>query len=160
MPTEESSAVKRLKKRIESNREERAAYQRMYDKLQERTREIVDAAQKLRYPFWCEECKADFMAIAYKVIRKRPGKLPIAWYVAFCPARHKCIRRITEKPNDPYFIKSFIVRRDRARHRDDLLTPADNRFWLLYGHKHHAPLFGQSEDKDKKPPHTYGQQQN
>lgn len=128
--------VEKLKKRIENNREERAAYQRMYDQLHLYTRQIVDAPQRTRYPFWCDECQADFFAIGYKVVRKRPGILPIAWYVGYCPKRHKCIRRITDRTNDPYFVRSFAVRRDRVRYKDDLLTPDDPRFWLLYGHKH------------------------
>lgn len=126
----------KLKKRIENNREERAAYQRMYDVLQERIREITDAKQVLRMSFWCFDCKADVNGRGYKIIRKQRGKLPVAWWVGFCPVRHKLIRRITEKQNDPYYTHSFIVRRDRGRYSDDLLTPNDNRFWLLYGHKH------------------------
>lgn len=136
-----ATSVEKLKKRIEGNREERAAYQRMYDRLQENIRMIVEAPQKLRYPFWCDECKSDFMGIGYKVMRKLRARLPIGWWVAYCPARHKCIRRITDRSNDPYFVKSFIVKRDRARYRDDLLTPDDHRFWLLYGHKHGSDLY-------------------
>lgn len=132
----EDARVTRLKKRIDGNREERAAYNKMYDRLQENIRIIAEAPDKVRYPFWCNECQADFMAIGTKIARKFKGKLPIAWWVAFCPARHKCIRRITDRTNDPYFARSFIVKHDRARHSDDLLTPEDTRFWLLYGHKH------------------------
>lgn len=129
-------AIERLKKRILSNREERAAYQRVYDLMQDRVREIVTAKHKWPEQFWCNTCKADFTARGHKVVRKLPRSLPIAWHVAYCPARHKCIKRITEKPNDPYYLLSYAIRRDRARYRDEMLTPDDPRFWMLYGHKH------------------------
>lgn len=153
---DENPAVTRLKKRIEGNREERARYQAIYDQLQDRTREIVDAKDKMINTFWCDTCKADFTGRAYKVVRKMPKKMPIAWYVGFCPARHKCIKRITEKPNDPYYMRSYIVKRDRARHADDLLTPNDPRFWLLYGHKHGFEQY-RSLGSNNKPPHTWPQ---
>lgn len=149
-------ALARLKKRIEGNREERARYQRRYDQLQERVREIADARQLIRMSFWCESCEADFNAKAYKVVRLHRGKLPIAWWVGFCPARHKCIRRITDKVNDKYYLRSFIVKRDRARYADDLLTPEHHRFWLLYGHLHGFDSFrNTSGDEQNKPKHTF-----
>lgn len=153
---ENNPEVERLKKRIEGNREERARYQAIYDKLQERTREIVDARELMINTFWCDACQADFTGRAYKVVRKLPKKMPIAWYVGHCPARHKCIKRITEKPNDPYYLRSYIVRRDRAKHADDLLTPDSHRFWLLYGHKHGLDHFKQIDNLDK-PEHTWTQ---
>lgn len=151
---ETEPALERLKKRIDGNREERARYQRMYDRLQDRTREITDAKQILRMSFWCEVCEADFNAKAYKIIRMHRGKLPIAWWVGFCPARHKCIRRVTDKVNDKYYLHSYIVKRDRARFSDDLLTPENHRFWLLYGHLHGMDAYKQI-DTDGKPEHTY-----
>lgn len=154
MAKDENPAVARLKKRIEGNREERQRYQAIYDKLQERTREIVDAREKMINTFWCDTCQADFTGRADKIVRKVPKKMPIAWYVGFCPVRHKCIKRITEKPNDPYYLRSYIVKRDRARHRDDLLTPNDPRFWLLFGHKHGSGAF-KTIDNSNKPPHTW-----
>lgn len=149
MPTDDP-AIQRLKKRIEGNREERAAYQKMYDQLQDRTREIVDAKDKWPNSFWCDICKADFNARAHKVVRKLPRRMPFAWWVGYCPKKHKCIKRITERPNDPYYLKSFVVRRDRARYKDELLTPNDHRFWLLYGHKHGMDNF-KSIDKPMTP---------
>lgn len=129
----------------------------MYAKLEERTREIVDAKQVLRMSFWCEDCSADFNARATKIVRKHPGKLPIAWWVAFCPVRHKCIRRITDKINDKYYLQSLVVRRDRAKFADDLLTPDHHRFWLLYGHLHGFDHYKNLSNytADTKPAHTY-----
>lgn len=144
--------IEKLKKRIDSNKEERDAYRKMYDRLQENVRMIADAPDKTRYPFWCNECASDFMGIGTKVVRKLKGRLPIAWYVTFCPQHHKCIRRITDRNNDPYFAKSFIVKRDRQRYKDDLLTPQDARFWLLYGHKHgfeHYKTLGKKATADE-----------
>lgn len=132
----EDPAVQRLKKRIEGNKEERARYNRIYEQLQDRTREIVDAKDKWPNAFFCSTCNGDFNARAHKVVRKLPKRMPIAWWVGYCPKKHKCIKRITEKPNDPYYQRSFIIRRDRQRYRDELLTPNDTRFWMLYGHKH------------------------
>lgn len=148
--TNVDTRIEKLKKRIEGNRDARAAYQRMYDQLHLYVAQITDAPPHTRYPFWCSTCEADFFGIAHKVIRKRPGILPIGWYVAYCPQHHKCLRRITDRNNDPYFVKSLSVKRDRARYRDDLLTPDDNRFWLLYGHKHG---FDHYKTIDKKPTH-------
>lgn len=149
-------ALAKLKKRIEGNREERAAYQRKYDQLQQRVREIVDAKQVLRMSFWCEDCEADVTAKGTKIVRQHHGKLPIAWWIGFCPARHKLIRRITDKVNDKYYLRSFIVKRDRARFSDDLLTPEHTRFWMLYGHLHgFDALKNTSGDEDNRPAHTF-----
>lgn len=155
--SQEDPAIQRLKKRIDGNKEERAAYQRMYEKLQDRTREIVEAKDKWPNQFWCKTCNADFTARAHKVVSKLPKRMPIAWWVGFCPSRHKCIRRITEKPNDPYYLHSFVIRRDRQRYRDEMLTPDDMRFWMLYGHKHGMDTF-KSIDKPMTPEEVRAEQ--
>lgn len=147
----------KLKKVIDNNREERTRYQRMHEALQDRTREILNAKQVLQMSFWCTDCEADVSTKGTKVIRQHHGKLPIAWWVGFCPVRHKLIRRITDKVNDPYYMKSYVVRRDRSRHKDDLLTPDQARFWMLYGHLHGADHYKNINNlsPDTKPGHTY-----
>lgn len=151
----EDPAITRLKKRIDGNREERRRYEKMYEDLADRVREIGDAKERLMTAFWCDTCEADFNGIGYKVVVKQPAKLPIAWYVGYCPELHKCVKRITEKVNDKYYLKSYIVRRDRARYADDLLTPDDHKFWLLYGHLHGFDAYKELPTADSKPAHTY-----
>lgn len=153
MQTEDPILTK-LKKRIDSNKDERERYQKMYKDLEDRVREVSEAKQVLRMSFWCDACDADVDTKGTKIVRMHSGKLPIAWWVGFCPSRHKLIRRITDKVNDPYYNKSVVVKKMRSKYRDDLLTPDDDRFWLLYGHLHGAEHY-KTLDLNDRPAHTY-----
>ena len=133
--------VEKLKQRVLANQAERDAYNARHAVLQDRIRQILDAKDNTRVGFWCEQCQADFGGKGMKIIRQHSGRLPIAWWFGFCPAGHRCVRRITDRTNDPYVRRSRQLRIDRMKHRDDLLTPNDARFWLLYGHKHGLDTF-------------------
>jgi hypothetical protein len=56
------------------------------------------------------------------------------------------IRRITDKVQDPYYYQSLMLNRQRYNMRDDLLTPDDPRFKLLYP-KQYEELFKKRNKK-------------
>lgn len=121
----------KLIKRVEQNREVREQQKIKDNLLNGRVREIKDAPKRQKTDFWCEDCQKDFSGIGYKEVRERPTFL-IAWYTGFCPMGHKCIRRITDKVDDPYYHLSLMVRRQRVDFGNDLVQPGDPRFARLY----------------------------
>lgn len=58
--------------------------------------------------------------------------VPYAYYEGMCPAKHLARRHITDKHLDPYYHLSAMIRKQRHDMRDDLLTPADPRFRIVY----------------------------
>lgn len=101
-------------------------------------REIVEAKQRQYGAYWCNCCQKDYNAVGTKIVEGH-GQSMSAVYVSQCPDGHDNYRYITDPNNDPYFIRSHNVQRDRALHADDLLSPHDYRFrtkyreqWLAY----------------------------
>lgn len=125
--------AQKLIKRVNANREARAAELERTRERRERHKEIREAPGRTRIDFWCDECASDFQGTGWKVTRNMASdKLPIAWYVGWCPVGHKAIRQITEKYLDPYYNRSAVIRAQRQEFADAMLTPNDPRFRILY----------------------------
>ena len=127
-----SHELNKLFRRAQMTKDEREKYRSLDKFLNERYNDIRGTFPRVKTNFWCDECNADFTGMGHKEVRKPPGGLWFAFYRAFCPKGHTAIRRITDQHLDPYFWRSRWVKKDRAAHADEMLTPADPRFKLVY----------------------------
>lgn len=81
--------------------------------------------------FWCKYCGKDFEGVGDKRIGGA-GMWPTAWYVARCLCGRHAMRRITDKSKDQYYYWSKMIRTQRAQMGNDLLTPDDPLFEVIY----------------------------
>ncbi len=138
--------LRHLKKIIEDGREQRRRAEDFQKWITARFKEVRAAPMHAKTSFYCDECDADFDAIGIKQVRKPEGAVWHAYYLAYCPKRHPSVRYITDRMADPYFYKSFVVKREQARHADDFLTPAHPRFKIVYP-KAYADLIARGDIK-------------
>lgn len=129
--------VDKLRRILEKRWEERERYRNEQRSKGERELEITSAPQVVpELGFWCEDCESDFTAYGYKCVESDwtlPG-FRIAYYKGLCPEGHLSKRRITDKPLDPYFISSTLLKRQRIDHRKDILQQDDFGFKMMYGY--------------------------
>lgn len=121
-------------KRIEENRDLRARIRRREEEYNSRVKMVRESGERMTIDFWCDRCKKDFTGMGYK----REGWVhdyPTAWYVTKCVCGKSCMRRITDKSKDMYYYKSFKIRFQRVRDYNDMLTPADDLFKIIYPHE-------------------------
>ncbi len=120
--------------------QEKKANDRTYHKDKEKAREerndlIKDAKPYVLADFYCYTCREDFKAQAIKetyVDWTCPTQL-IAFYRSKCFDGHWCIRYITDKESDPYWMNSLAVALDRGKHYKDIIQPFETGYNLLYG---------------------------
>lgn len=124
--------MKLLRRRVEINRADRERDEKLRLWLEGRVKEIKNAPERVRTSFFCDQCDADWDGPGYKQVRWPTYSLWYAYYIGYCPKRHPCVRRITDKFNDPYFYKSYIIRKEQARMSDDLLPDWHPRFKYVY----------------------------
>jgi hypothetical protein len=124
----------RLQRRIEDRVENRERMIRNNAEYNAHIKAINEAMDEVQIDFWCEGCGKDFTSNGYKTIGKL-GRWPVAWYVGLCPKGHKCLRRITDKGNDVYYYRSKMVQLQRILSSDDIITPDNPRFKLIYPDK-------------------------
>lgn len=105
---------------------------RLRAKLTERAQEIKDAPESVMTDFYCDECQRDFGAIGHKQVRIPEKSVWFAFYETHCPEGHKAIRHITDKLEDPYFLKSPFVRAQQVEFEEAMIGPDDPRFETLY----------------------------
>jgi hypothetical protein len=103
----------------------------------ERGSVIDEAPPKCFKDFYCSDCNEDFVAITVKQVEMdwtNPLQ-NIAFYKVKHPCGKWCIRYITDGLEDPYWMQSPRVARDRGEHYADLIQPFENNYNLLYGKK-------------------------
>lgn len=120
-----------LIRRIQANRELRERVKRREQDYNSHVRTVRDAAQTTTLDFWCKHCNRDFTTTAYKR-EGWVGAWPTAWYVGRCRCGRCAIRRITDKSKDTFFRDSKNIRFQRVRNYNDMLTPADDLFKVIY----------------------------
>lgn len=118
--------------RYDKRRKERAEKEARERPFKDRVDAIFSAPKFTKMDFWCKTCKKDCTGTGYRQVSIIRSRFPTAWFVGFCPMGHKVMRRITDKGTDPYYNLSFMIKRMRYERRDDLLTPDDPRFKVLY----------------------------
>jgi|TARA_R100001530_G_scaffold2201_4_gene3687 phage FluMu protein Com len=127
------SKVEKLKKHVDSNREQRKESEKQKKFQGKHMRMITDAPSVSKADFWCDVCELDFESVGIKVIIGS-YKIPIAKYEVKCPkCKKNCIRRITDKATDPYYTQSRKHKEEQQKHRLDLLQPGQDGFKTLYG---------------------------
>jgi len=135
---------KKLIQRIEENRDLRERAKRREEDYNLRVKTIREAAEVFNnMEFFCDICRKDFTSVGFK----REGwvsQTPTAWYVGKCLCGRSSIRRITDKHKDIYYHKSPNIKFQRVRGRNDMLTPADDLFKIIYP-KEYARINGESE---------------
>jgi hypothetical protein len=121
-------------------RQERRSDDRNYHRNREKERaereELIKAAPPLvLMDFWCGKCKEDFKDYVYKQVEE-DWSLPsqnVAFYKTKCFEGHWCIRLITDKYDDPFWMNSRAIARDRGLHHNDIIQPFETNYNLLYG---------------------------
>lgn len=121
----------RLIKRIEDNRELRSRIKRNEQNYNDHMSVITSSADILVLDFWCKSCSKDVSATGHKRVGTA-GVWPTAWYVAKCLCGGSLLRRLTDKSKDEYFRLSENIKYQRVRNYNDMLTPADDLFKVIY----------------------------
>lgn len=105
--------------------------------LEERDKDIKDSTSFTVTDFWCDTCKQDFKSAAWREIEVDWSNTEqrIAFYRAKCNKKHWCMRLITDRKRDGFFIKSKLVALDRGNHTADIIQPYQTNYNLLYGKK-------------------------
>lgn len=108
-------------------------YDRRREKARTKTATLIkDAPPIITLDFWCRRCSIDFTGTGFKKITELIDEL-IAYYVGRCPkCRREAIRRITDKVNDEFYLRSKKVWSDRFRFAADTLQPNQWGFNTLY----------------------------
>lgn len=112
---------------------------------EERESSITGSQFLVLTDFWCSDCKEDFKAQAIKQTEVDWSNTAqrIAFYKTKCFCGKWCIRLITDKLKDGYWMRSHAVARDRGKHFADMLQPGETGFNLLYARKNKHEDFRQ-----------------
>ncbi len=123
------------------NAQEKRVSDRNYHRNQEKERadreDTINKAQLfVMTDFWCDKCKQDFKSQSIKEIEQDwySGQRN-AFYRSKCDKGHWCIRLITDKLKDGFWMKSTAIAKDRGKHFADLLQPGETNYNMLYGKK-------------------------
>ncbi len=106
--------------------------ERLRKKLTERAQEIKDAPPSQMMDFYCSTCEKDFGGLGFKQVCIPKVSVWFAWYETPCPEGHICLRYITDKIADPYFVQSPFVRAQQVEFEDSMVGPDNPRFKVLY----------------------------
>jgi len=122
------------------NSQEKRSNDRSYhrDKAKERAERDAVLLDSKRYTvtdFWCQECREDFKGRAVRQIETdwNNPEQRIAFYRSKCAEGHWCIRLITDKNRDGFWMRSKRLALDRGNHVADIIQPFQSGFNMLYG---------------------------
>lgn len=129
---EEHYHIQDLIERQEKRSEERTYFREKQKLGAERWKEIEDARPMVLTDFCCLKCGEEFRGVAVRQIDIPFNGPPIAFYKHKCDKGHWCMRYITEKWKDPYWVRSKAVARDRGKNYRDVIQSSEEGFNLLY----------------------------
>lgn len=121
----------------ERRSDDRTYHRERKAQLEENAKLIASDADFVLKEFWCNTCQLDFVSETVKQVEDDwncPGH-QIAFYRTKCFKGHWCIRLITDRFLDGYFMRSKHLARDRAKHYQDTLQPFQDGYNLLFGKK-------------------------
>jgi hypothetical protein len=126
--------IRELIERQEQRSADRTYHRDKEKQSYERDDEIRDAKFMVATDFWCHHCRQDFKSVVVKQVEVdwSNTKQRIAFYKAKCDAGHWCIRLITDKNRDGFWVRSKAVARDMGEHFADTLQPHQTGFNMLY----------------------------
>ena len=125
--------IRELIERQEKRSEDRTYSRDKKKHLEERNAEIKAAKYVDVIDYWCDSCKKDFKSISIKQVEKDWNQEQSnALYKTKCECGKWCIRLITDRHRDGYFIKSRLLAIDRGSHHNDTIQPWQTGFNMLY----------------------------
>jgi len=129
---EEHYHIQELIERQEKRSSERTYFQEKQKQGAERIKEIQDARPMAQAEFLCLKCGQEFKGVAVRQIELPFNGPPIAYYKHKCDKGHWCMRYITDKWKDPFWVRSKAVARDKGKNYKDAIQPSEEGFNLLY----------------------------
>lgn len=117
--------------------DDREDYRNRQKEGKDRLDSIKDAQLVAVTDFYCSKCREDFKSMSIKEVEidwTCPSQ-NIAFYRSKCDEGHWCIRYITDKISDPFWMSSQAIARDRGKHFKDIVQPFETGYNLLYGKK-------------------------
>lgn len=133
---EEHYHIEHLIETQQKRSEDRQYHKDRIAALEEREKLIADAKRIVHTDFHCSRCRKDFTANAILQVE-------IDWAnetqrIAFYKTKHRecgnwCIRLVTDKASDAFWVRSRRVVRERQDFHNDLVQPHETGFNLLYG---------------------------
>jgi len=129
--------IEEIIKSQEKRTEERNYSRNQAKEKEERNDLIKDSKAITLTDFWCDKCKKDFKGMAIREVETdwSCSNQMIAFYRTKCSKGHWCIRLITDRHKDGFYVKSKFVALDRGNHHNDILQPWETGYNLLYAHK-------------------------
>lgn len=106
------------------------------DKLNAEREDMIKEAQLVVVTdFWCQKCRKDFksMSIKESYIDWTNSTQRIAFYRSKCDKGHWCIRLITDRQRDGFWVRSKLCALDKGNHQLDLVQPHETGYYMLYG---------------------------
>lgn len=118
----------------EKRSDERTYHRNKEVEKNERESLIKDAKLVVVTDFYCLKCKSDFKSVSIKEIENDwSAPQRIAFYKSKCDKGHWCIRLITDKLKDGFWVRSRLCALDRGRATLDILQPHETGYNILYG---------------------------
>lgn len=132
---EEHYHIRELIERQDKRSQDRSYHQQKIKDKEERTLLIKDSKRAVLTDFFCPLCKLDFKSVSFKQVEQDWSNMAqdIAFYRTKCFKGHWCIRHITDKLKDTFWMNSKAVAKDRGKHFKDIIQPFENNYNLLYG---------------------------
>lgn len=133
---EEHYHIQELIEAQEKRSDERQYFRDKERNREERQKQIDNAKMVVATDFHCWRCSQDFKQNA--VLNVELDWSNPTQYIAFYKGKHRkcgnwCIRLVTDKHQDGFWMRSKAVKREQGEHFADLLQPYETGFNLLYG---------------------------
>ena len=121
----------------ERKTKDKVIYQNRDKANAEREEEIIKAKPVDIVEMFCDWCDEDFANIATKHMETDWSNTSqrVAYYKSKHDCGNWCVRHITDKNRDPYWMESRKVALDRGLHHDSLIQEFEDGYQLLYGRK-------------------------
>ena len=129
--------IKELIERQEKRSNDRTYHKDKQKEKEERDSIIKDSKILTLTDFYCSKCQKDFKSQAIKQVEQdwTNTTQSIAFYKTKCFKSHWCIRLITDKYKDGFFVRSKLLAKDRGLYYNDIVQPYESGYKLLYGNK-------------------------
>lgn len=134
---EEHYHIRELIERQEKRAADRNDYREREKQNAERSHLIKDTVRMTLTDFWCEQCKKDFRAQAVRLDEIDWNNT--AQLISFYKTKHWCgawcVRLVTDKEKDGFWIRSRRMALDQGNHFADTIQPFQTNYELLYSNK-------------------------
>lgn len=87
----------------------------------------------LTYEMWCDDCDGDMRVRVVRCARTLNDEQVISWRGRCPECDEPLVRFVTHRREDPYYVKSRMMRIQRGKYIDDVLQAGDYGFRMKYG---------------------------